>query len=115
MAAPSETHVDPLLDPAGLQDNGGPTQTIKLQPNSPAIDADPLANCPSTDQRGAKRPELADFGKPVPACDSGAVESGGIVPTATRHADANSGPNSDDRRHRECHPDRDSDSDCNFD
>ena len=80
---PIGDNVDPLLDPAGLQDNGGPTQTIKLQPNSPAIDADPLSNCPSTDQRGAKRPEMADLGKPVPACDSGAVESGGIVPTAT--------------------------------
>ncbi len=80
---PIGDNVDPLLDPAGLQDNGGPTKTIKLQPDSPAIDADPLANCPSTDQRGARRPEPADLSKLNPACDCGAVESGGIVPTAT--------------------------------
>ncbi|MDR9402817.1 MAG: choice-of-anchor Q domain-containing protein, partial [Halothece sp. Uz-M2-17] len=30
---------DPLLDPAGLQDNGGPTKTIALTANSPAINA----------------------------------------------------------------------------
>ncbi len=29
--------VDPLLDPAGLQSNGGPTQTIALEAGSPAI------------------------------------------------------------------------------
>ena len=27
-----------MLEPAGLQNNGGPTQTMALQPNSPAID-----------------------------------------------------------------------------
>ena len=31
--------VDPLLDPAGLQDNGGPTETLALEQGSPAIDA----------------------------------------------------------------------------
>ncbi len=35
----NQVGVDPLLDPAGLQDHGGPTQTIALQPDSPAIDA----------------------------------------------------------------------------
>jgi len=30
--------VDPMLDPGGLQDNGGPTLTIALLPGSPAID-----------------------------------------------------------------------------
>ncbi len=29
--------LDPLLDPAGLQDNGGPTQTIALMSGSPAL------------------------------------------------------------------------------
>jgi fibronectin-binding autotransporter adhesin len=32
-------NVNLLLDLNGLQNNGGPTQTIALQPNSPAIDA----------------------------------------------------------------------------
>jgi uncharacterized repeat protein (TIGR01451 family) len=57
-----------------LQDNGGATKTIALQPSSPAVNAVPLANCidqnsdPLTgDQRGATRP----FGV---ACDTGAYE-----------------------------------------
>src|SRR6185369_4632322 len=32
------TPLDPKMDPAGLQNNGGPTRTIKLQGNSPALD-----------------------------------------------------------------------------
>jgi cysteine-rich repeat protein len=59
--------LDPLLDPAGLADNGGPTQTIALLPGSPAIDAGDNASCPATDQRGVPRP----FGA---ACDIGAYE-----------------------------------------
>jgi predicted outer membrane repeat protein len=58
---------DPLLDPAGLQDNGGPTKTIALQPGSPAIDTAVDANCPATDQRGVSRPQGAH-------CDIGAFE-----------------------------------------
>jgi len=58
---------DPLLDPAGQQDNGGPTQTIALQPGSPAIDTAVAANCPATDQRGVARPQGA-------GCDIGAFE-----------------------------------------
>jgi CSLREA domain-containing protein len=51
---------DPMLDPAGLKDNGGPTQTIALLPGSPAIgagsaalDVDAQGNPLTTDQRGA--------------------------------------------------------------
>jgi CSLREA domain-containing protein len=58
---------DPLLDPAGLQANGGPTDTIALEPGSPALDAAVAAHCPATDQRGVARPQ-------GPACDSGAYE-----------------------------------------
>ena len=36
------------LDPAGLQNNGGPTNTIALEPNSQAVDFIPVADC--TDQ-----------------------------------------------------------------
>ncbi|AFZ51172.1 beta strand repeat-containing protein [Dactylococcopsis salina] len=49
------TGQDPLLDPAGLQDNGGPTQTIALVANSPAIDAGDNTLIPAGvdfDQRG---------------------------------------------------------------
>jgi CSLREA domain-containing protein len=71
--------VDPRLSPAGLADNGGPTQTIALQSGSPAIDAMPIADCTdqssppnqiTTDQRGFARP---DAGEAV--CDVGAYES----------------------------------------
>ncbi|MEM9568587.1 MAG: calcium-binding protein, partial [Cyanobacteria bacterium P01_E01_bin.34] len=43
--------LDPKLNPAGLNNNGGPTQTIALLPDSPAINAG-AANGLSTDQRG---------------------------------------------------------------
>src|SRR5205814_10189551 len=48
---------DPLLDPNGLQNNGGPTRTLALQPGSPAQDASfaILTNL-STDQRGTGFP-----------------------------------------------------------
>jgi|SRR5579871_4962325 len=62
------------LDPAGLQNNGGPTPTIALLPSSPAIDAVPAGSCTdaagtpvTTDQRGVSRPQ----GR---ACDIGAFE-----------------------------------------
>jgi Right handed beta helix region len=68
----SLTNTDPLLDPAGLQDNGGPTQTIALEPGSPAIDAIPVGanGCGTTittDQRGISRPQGS-------GCDIGAFE-----------------------------------------
>ena len=37
-ATGDQNSIDPLLEPAGLQNSGGPTQTIALQLNSPAID-----------------------------------------------------------------------------
>jgi hypothetical protein len=65
----SLSDTNPLLDPAGLPDNGGPTQTIALQPDSPAVDLVGQAACPppTTDQRGVGRPQEE-------ACDSGAFE-----------------------------------------
>lgn len=51
------------LDPAGLQSNGGPTQTISLDPGSPAIAAVTAASlCSSADQRGVPRPTPCDIG-----------------------------------------------------
>ena len=61
--------VNPLLGP--LQNNGGPTQTMALLQDSPAIDrVNTSADCPATDQRGDVRP---DNGESV--CDIGAYES----------------------------------------
>jgi CSLREA domain-containing protein len=67
---------DPNLGP--LQDNGGPTFTRALLPDSPAIDA--AGDCtvfldPDEDQRGVARPlDGDDDGSP--ACDIGAFEVG---------------------------------------
>jgi hypothetical protein len=60
---------DPKLDPNGLQNNGGPTQTIALQTGSPAIGGVPAntPGTPSTDQRGFSRNTAA-------ATDIGAFE-----------------------------------------
>jgi CSLREA domain-containing protein len=58
---------DPNL--GALQLNGGPTQTISLQPGSAALNQIPPtgAGCQPTDQRGVARPS-------GPACDIGAYE-----------------------------------------
>ena len=64
----SLSNTDPILDPAGLQDNGGPTQTIALLSGSPAIDAGDDTACPSADQRGISRPQGSN-------CDIGAYEN----------------------------------------
>ncbi|MCZ6768321.1 MAG: hypothetical protein O7D93_03645, partial [Acidobacteria bacterium] len=62
---------DPLLDP--LADNGGPTFTHALLPDSPAIDAGDNAACPDTDQRGLSRPiDGNEDGDAI--CDIGAYE-----------------------------------------
>ncbi len=66
--------------PVGLRDNGGPTRTYELGPDSPAIDAIPLQYCQVqgifnsrsrmyTDQRGKKRPDGNES-----TCDIGAYE-----------------------------------------
>ena len=83
-------NVMPLLDSLGLQNNGGPTDTIALQATSPALNAIPIAdNCPSTDQRGEPRPDTGDNSG---ACDIGAFESNLMLPTPTPTATATSSP-----------------------
>jgi hypothetical protein len=72
------TVTDPKLDPLG--NYGGPTQTMRLQPNSPAIDAIPVGQCKdaynpplTTDQRGFVRPVSGGTGNVK--CDIGAFEA----------------------------------------
>jgi len=64
------------LDPNGLQNNGGPTETVALESNSVAINQIPIPDCIDqssppvrlyTDQRGVIRPQFT-------ACDIGAYE-----------------------------------------
>jgi hypothetical protein len=57
-----QPNTSPALRP--LAENGGPVQTMALQPGSLAIGGG--QNCPATDARGVLRP--------VAACDSGAYE-----------------------------------------
>ncbi len=64
-------NTDPKLN--SLASNGGLTQTMSLQQNSPAIDQIPLAQCPTTDQRGDPRPDAASPAETT--CDIGAYES----------------------------------------
>jgi hypothetical protein len=81
----SSNNTDPKLDPKGLRNNGGSTQTIALLAASPAVDAIPLASCTdqatptphqlTSDQRGFGRP---DPGDDPAACDIGAYESGAV-------------------------------------
>jgi len=60
---------NPQLDPAGLQNNGGPTQTIALESRSPAVDAGSETLCKNVDQRGFVRP-----GAGATTCSIGAYE-----------------------------------------
>ena len=95
----SGTSVDGItlnLDPAGLQNNGGPTQTIALEPNSQAVDFIPVASCTvSTDQRGFPRPDSGNLN----FCDAGAFELQTrritVVPSSERTQIARSTTSSD--------------------
>ena len=81
--------LDPKLDPNGLKNNGGPTQTIALLVGSPAIDkgtsAGPNGILP-TDQRGLAR-TVDDPNIPNPGTengtDIGAYELQTVGPTPT--------------------------------
>jgi CSLREA domain-containing protein len=66
-------------DLGALDHNGGSTETQPLLAGSPAIDAGTSSGCPSTDQRGVRRPQ-------GPACDMGAYEV--PVPVVTQPAAA---------------------------
>ena len=58
--------INDVLNPT-LADNGGPTETLALVANSPAINAADDVVCPATDQRGVNRPIEG-------RCDIGAFE-----------------------------------------
>ena len=55
-ASGDQINTDPLFDPNGLQNNGGPTDTIALATGSPAIDKGKDIGGTGRDQRGFVRP-----------------------------------------------------------
>jgi hypothetical protein len=62
-AGSDDSHTAAGLDPSGLANNGGPTQTVALASGSAAIDH--VSNgslCPAADQRGAPRSVPCDIG-----------------------------------------------------
>jgi hypothetical protein len=67
LSGTSLKNTDPKL--GSLASNGGPTQTMALQTNSPALDRVPPGLSPTTDQRGVPRPQPQGT-----ACDVGAYE-----------------------------------------
>ena len=67
-------NTNPVLDPTGLKNNGGPTQTIGIQADSPAVNAGDETVCAALpvnnlDQRGYVRP-----GAGATRCSIGAYE-----------------------------------------
>jgi len=79
------TAAELALDPLGLQNNGGPSETVALESGSDAIDRIPVANCTEqdshstplgTDQRLFSRPDPLNLN----TCDSGAYEFGALGP-----------------------------------
>src|SRR5205085_1727176 len=93
-----QINTDPLLDPYGLQNNGGPTQTIALTNGSPAIDQGTSFRL-TTDQRGLIRRWDQTAIPPAPGGDDtdiGAFEVNGdpvqggpafVVTTSADHDD----------------------------
>jgi len=75
----SRTHVslsstDPQLDPAGLADNGGPTQTVAVESGSPAINAGDEGACKAAPVKGVDQRGFARPGTGSTSCTIGAYE-----------------------------------------
>jgi CSLREA domain-containing protein len=87
-ATGDQRNTNPMLDPNGLQDNGGPTLTIKLQSGSPAIDKGKNFSGSNTDQRGAgfartfDNPSIANVSG-GDGTDIGAFEVQNVAPSIT--------------------------------
>src|SRR5262249_11857847 len=77
--------VNPLFDPKGLQNNGGPTQTIFLQSTSPAIGAGTNPDNLFADQRGYA-PRTGPSGTDIGGYQTDA-QADMEAPSASLHAD----------------------------
>ena len=94
--AGDQINKDPMLDPAALQDNGGPTDAIALLPGSPAIDKGKDIGGTGHDQRGLARPfDFATIPNAIggDGSDIGALE---LKDTDVKDADGDRVPDSED-------------------
>ncbi len=73
---------DPLLDPVGLQNNGGPTLTIALRPGSPAINAGDESVCAAAPVNGLDQRGYVRHGTGSANCSIGAYEFNSHGPPA---------------------------------
>jgi hypothetical protein len=73
--------IDPLLGP--LTNNGGPTLTMALKANSPAIDTGTATGAPATDQRGDPRGIPPDIGAYESQTDAADIASGLVLQSAS--------------------------------
>ncbi|MEO1092253.1 MAG: DUF4114 domain-containing protein [Pseudomonadota bacterium] len=87
----SSAPLDPGLDPAGLQDNGGPTPTIALLPGSLAVDRGSNPQAFETDQRGDGFDRENGAGAEIGAFESGT--SDGPAPITVAFSSAAAGFN----------------------
>lgn len=60
-AGSNNTDGDPVLDPAGVKNNGGPVMTVAIQKSGSAYDAGTATNAPLTDARGIARPQFEGY------------------------------------------------------
>jgi len=70
----SLSNTDPHLDPAGLADNGGPTQTIAVEAGSPAINGGSATTCARAPVRNYDQRALVRPGFGSASCTIGAYE-----------------------------------------
>ena len=90
--------LDPRLDPKGLKNNGGPTETVALQSSSPAIDkgtSDGLSGKLTTDQRGVGYSRTINRSVPDAVrgdgTDIGAFEFGAQIKAVSRKTHGTAG------------------------
>jgi hypothetical protein len=76
IATGDQITTDPMLDPVGLRNNGGPTDTVAILAGSPAIDKGKDLTGTGLDQRGSVRP--FDFPDIANAADGDGSDIGAV-------------------------------------
>jgi len=87
----SHCNTDPLLDPSGLANHGGATETIALQAGSPAIGSGNAAVCAAAPVNGLDQRAFARPGVGAPTCCAGAYEYDAQLPSCVGACDSSGG------------------------